>query len=150
MLYFPLSVTELIYVTDRDTNVCLSTRTVMWLFSHRRTCTRTLYSGLCHSCNIIYLNHQQCMHVCSIRIRIFRARSRFICAPHIYSCKPLCTCYYPPLFPTDQVALREEGLEQTSRVFFTQSSLRISNEHSETSAPSANFRGLMDPVSIVV
>ena len=49
--------------------------------------------------------------------------------------------------PTDQVALRGEGIEQHSRVFFTQTSLRISRDSTQSDAPSANFRGLMDPVS---
>ena len=69
---------------------------------------------------------------------------------HVFTtfiCMPLCAMIHS-ISPTDQVALRGEGLEPSSRVFFTQSSLRISNEHSETSAPSANFRGLMDPVSV--
>ena len=46
----------------------------------------------------------------------------------------------------DQVALREEGIELTSRVFFSESSRRVSSNMLDSDVPSVNFRGLMDPV----
>lgn len=46
----------------------------------------------------------------------------------------------------DQVALRGEGIGPTSRVFFIDSSLRVSSHMLESDVPSVNFRGLMDPV----
>ena len=48
----------------------------------------------------------------------------------------------------DQVALREEGIESTSRVFFMESCHRVSNLLLESDVPSVNFRGLMDPVRL--
>ena len=54
-------------------------------------------------------------------------------------------CY---LCLTDQVALRGEGIEPKSRVFFTESTLRVPNSLLESAdVPSVNFRGLMDQVS---
>ena len=55
------------------------------------------------------------------------------------------------LWPTaDQVALREEGIEPTSRVFFMDSSHRVSRHLLDSDVPSVNFRGLMDPVRSVL
>ena len=44
------------------------------------------------------------------------------------------------------MALREEGIELTSRVFFSESSRRVSSHMLDSDVPSVNFRGLMDPV----
>lgn len=49
--------------------------------------------------------------------------------------------------PTDQVAIRGEGIEPKSRVFFVESTFRVGNNLLELDVPSVNFRGLMDPVS---
>ena len=46
------------------------------------------------------------------------------------------------------MALREEGIEPTSRVFFKESSLRVSSHMLDSDVPSVNFRGLMDPVRL--
>ena len=44
------------------------------------------------------------------------------------------------------MALREEGIELTSRVLFSESSRRVSSNMLDSDVPSVNFRGLMDPV----
>ena len=45
------------------------------------------------------------------------------------------------------MALRKEGIKPNSRVFFSESRVRVPSRSSQSDAPSVNYRGLMDPVS---
>ena len=46
---------------------------------------------------------------------------------------------------TDQVQSRREGATRESRVFFIDSTRRVNQHLLESTVPSVNFRGLMDP-----
>ena len=46
---------------------------------------------------------------------------------------------------SDQANSRREGATRESRVFFIDSARRVSQQLLETTVPSVNFRGLMDP-----
>ena len=49
------------------------------------------------------------------------------------------------LLSPDQVTHRREGTTRESRVFFIDSTRRVNQQLLESTVPSVNFRGLMDP-----
>ena len=66
----------------------------------------------------------------------------YIILPHL----PLSLSLSPSLpASTDQVQSRREGATRESRVFFIDSTRRVNQHLLESTVPSVNFRGLMDP-----
>ncbi len=64
----------------------------------------------------------------------------------------VCVCVCPNYWavdcpPTDQVAIRDEGISDESRVYFIDSARKMNRQLFASQVPSVNFRGLMDPVS---
>ena len=55
------------------------------------------------------------------------------------------TFYIFHLLLPDQVTDRREGTTRESRVFFIDSTRRVNQQLLESTVPSVNFRGLMDP-----
>ena len=53
--------------------------------------------------------------------------------------------FHALIIPTDQVNSRREGATRDSRVFFIDSARRVNQQLLESTVPSVNFRGLMDP-----